>query len=137
VQWRDAKALLAGDVRRVAIGDPAGVPAGVYAKQYLEKIGLWRQLEPKLLPLANVRAALAAVVSGGAEAGFVYESDAASSSRARVAFVIDGPDAPQIIYPAAIVARTKNRAAAANFLAVLRTPAATSIFMRYKFSPVQ
>ena len=133
--WRDAKALLGDDVRRVAIGDPAGVPAGVYTKQYLEQISLWRHLQPKLLPLANVRAALAAIESGGADAGFVYESDATTTSRVRVVLVIDGPGAPQIIYPAAITARSSNRAAAVKFLEYLKSPIATDIFRRYRFSP--
>jgi molybdate transport system substrate-binding protein len=133
-QWRDAKALLGDDVKRVAIGDPAGVPAGVYAKQYLEKIGIWRDLQPKLLPLANVRAALAAVESGGADAGFVYESDA--TARVRVVLAIDGPSAPQIIYPAAITARSSNRGAAMKFLDYLKSPTPSEIFRRHRFSPI-
>ena len=135
--WRDVHALSGGDVKRIAIGDPAGVPAGVYAKQYLERTGAWRALAPKLLTLANVRAALAAVASGGAEAGFVYESDAAMSSRVRVALVIEGPDAPQIVYPAAITARSRNRTAAAKLLAFLKSPAAMAVFTRHKFSGVK
>jgi molybdate transport system substrate-binding protein len=135
-QLRDVKSLLGSNVRRVAIGDPAGVPAGVYAKQYLERIGIWRDLQPKLLPLTNVRAALAAVESGGADAGFVYESDTAATSRVRVVLVIDGADAPQIIYPAAITARSRNRATAVKFLEYLQAPAATAIFRRHKFSPM-
>lgn len=134
VKWADAKALLGGDVRRVAIGDPAGVPAGVYAKRYLEKIGIWGTLQPKLLPLANVRAALGAVESGGAEAGFVYESDARVTPRVQVALLIDGPAAPVIIYPAAITARSKARATATKFLEYLRSPAAGAIFARHGFS---
>ena len=134
VQWRDVRALLAPDVKRVAIGDPAGVPAGVYAKQYLEKVGIWRDLQPKLLPLANVRAALGAVESGGADAGFVYESDAASTSRVRIALTIDGRDAPRIIYPAAITVRSPNPGAAAKFLEYLKSTAAGAIFRRHRFS---
>ena len=135
VKWTDAKALLGADVKRVAIGDPAGVPAGVYAKQYLEKIGIWHSLQPKLLPLANVRAALGAVESGGAEAGFVYESDARVTPRVQVALLIDGPAAPVIVYPAAITVRSKARATASKFLQYLRSPAATAIFARRGFSP--
>ena len=135
--WRDVQALLGGDVKRIAIGDPSGVPAGVYAKQYLEKVGRWRDLQPKLLPLANVRAALGAVESGGAEAGFVYESDALATSRVRIAFVIEGPNAPEIIYPAAITTRARNRSAAVRFLDFLRSPAAAEIFRRHRFSGVK
>ena len=135
VDWRDAKALLGAEVKRVAIGDPAGVPAGVYAKQYLERVGIWNDLQPKLLPLANVRAALAAVESGGADAGFVYASDAAFSSRVRVALRIELPAAPRIVYPMAITARSQHKPAAAKFLTFLRSAAAITIFERHGFYP--
>lgn len=119
--------------RRVAVGDPAAVPAGVYARWYLERIGLWEALQPRLLPLANVRGALAAAASGGADAAIVYETDVPSAP-VDLAFVVTGPDAPTIIYPAAIVARTRHRAAAERFLAFLRGPQAQAIFRRYRFS---
>lgn len=130
---RDARALTDAGVRRVAIGDPAAVPAGVYAKQYLEHIDLWTTLQPKLLPLANVRAALAAAALGGADAAIVYESDITSTSRVELAFIVDGPEAPRIVYPAAIVASTRDRPSAAKFLAFLRGPQSRDIFKRFKF----
>lgn len=129
---RDAAALT--QVKRIAIGDPVAVPAGVYAKAFLERAGLWEQLTDRLVPLANVRAALTAVESGGAEAGIVYESDAATSHRIEVAFVVTGPGAPRIVYPAAIVTRSRHRAEAEKFLDFLRSPAARAIFQKYRFS---
>src|SRR3982751_4304640 len=53
--------LAAPAYRRIAIGDPAAVPAGVYAKQYLQREGLWAQIESRVVPSASVRAALSAV----------------------------------------------------------------------------
>jgi molybdate transport system substrate-binding protein len=120
--------------KRIAIGDPVAVPAGVYAKAFLERAGLWEALKERLVPLANVRAALTAVESGGADAGIVYESDAATSRRVEVAFVVTGPEAPRIVYPAAISARTRHRAEAERFLAFLRSPTALAIFRKYRFS---
>lgn len=131
---RDHRGLGQEAVRRIAIADPAAVPAGVYAKQYLETMGLWQQLQPKLLPLANVRAALAATESGGADAAIVYESDAATSNEVDLAFVVSGANAPRIIYPAAIVTRSSNKEEAARFLEFLTTSEATKIFTRYKFA---
>ena len=128
----DARALTR--LRRIAIGDPGAVPAGVYARQYLERRGLWSTLEPRLLPLANVRAALNAVESGGADAGIVYESDAAASRTVDLAFVVDSADAPQIVYPAAVVSRSRNKEGAARFLRFLQGPEAAAIFRRYRFA---
>lgn len=129
----EGKGLLARDVRRIALGDPAAVPAGTYAKYYLQHDGLWEVLQPKLLPLANVRAALAAVESGSVDAAFVYETDAAASRRVEVSYVVPRTSTQPIVYPAAITARCKNRAAAERFLAFLRGPDARRIFERFKF----
>ena len=133
---RTVRDLAGASVRRVAIGDPAAVPAGFYARQYLERAGLWSELQAKLLPLANVRAALAAVENGGADAAIVYQSDAATSKRSVLAFVVPKADAPPIVYPVAIRKGTKNQAGAERFLAFLRGPEARPIFERFKFSPI-
>jgi molybdate transport system substrate-binding protein len=124
------------EVRRIAVGDPAAVPAGVYARQYLERIGMWERLQPKLIPVGNVRAALSAVENGSADAAIVYETDAVISRRVSVAFTIAGPDAPRIVYPAAVTRRTARRAEAERFLAFLRSKPATAIFRRLKFEPL-
>jgi molybdate transport system substrate-binding protein len=55
-----ARDLLDPSIRRVAMGDPTAVPAGVYARQYLERLGIWSKLQPKIVPTATVRLALAA-----------------------------------------------------------------------------
>jgi molybdate transport system substrate-binding protein len=128
----NAQALLRA--RRIAVADPAAVPAGVYARQFLERSGVWESVQSRLLPLVNVRAALAAAESGGADAAIVYESDAAASTKVHLEFVVTGPAAPRIVYPAALVARSGNREAAIAFLAFLRGPEATEIFRRYRFS---
>jgi molybdate transport system substrate-binding protein len=127
--------LLAPRIKRIAIGDPAAVPAGRYAKAYLESAGLWGSLQPKLLPLANVRAALTAAESGGADAAIVYESDTTTSKSVALAFLVPEDAAPPIAYPAAIVARSRNRQAAERFLEYLRNPRAQAIFVRFKFRP--
>jgi molybdate transport system substrate-binding protein len=123
-------------LRRIAIGDPAAVPAGVYARQFLQKTGQWDALRPKLLPLVNVRAALKAAQSGAVDAAIVYESDAASTRDVDLAFVISGLDAPQIIYPAAIVKASTNKLAASRFLEFLRGGQAATVFERYRFCRV-
>ena len=132
----DIRALTGESVRRIAIGDPAAVPAGVYAQRYLRTVKLWDALQSKLVPVGNVRAALAAAASGSVDAAFVYETDVASSPDVALAFVVSGPDAPRIVYPAAITRRAGDRAAALRFLQFLSGPEAGTVFARYGFTPL-
>ncbi|MEO7271461.1 MAG: molybdate ABC transporter substrate-binding protein [Vicinamibacterales bacterium] len=123
-------------IRRLAVGDPLAVPAGVYAKQYLQAINLWAALERRVIPLTNVRAALTAVETGSADAAIVYRSDVRAASRARLAFVVSGPGAPRIVYPAAVVKASKQPAETERFLAFLRGAPAAAIFARFGFEPM-
>jgi molybdate transport system substrate-binding protein len=128
--------LGAAEVRRIAIGDPAAVPAGVYARQYLERIGQWTRLEHKVVPVANVRAALTAVQNASAAAAFVYATDARIAPALRVVATITGPQAPRIVYPGGVVKSARQPAAAAKFLEFLRTAPALAIFEKHGFTPV-
>jgi molybdate transport system substrate-binding protein len=102
-------------VQRVALGDPKTVPAGTYAKAYLEKSGLWPGIEAKVVPCENVRAVLAAVESGNVDAGLVYKTDAAISKKVRVVFEVPAGDGPKITYPAALVKDAPQPEAARSF----------------------
>ena len=121
------------EIRRVAIGDPSAVPAGVYARQYLERRGIWKAYEPRIVPAVNVRAALVAVESGGADAAIVYVTDAPIARRAIIAFTIPVEETPPIIYPAAVLAGSRNVSEAQRFVAFLRGPEASELFLRHKF----
>ncbi len=124
------------DVRRIALGDPAAVPAGVYARNYLQAAGVWSQVASKIVPVANVRAALTVVENGSADVAIVYETDAALATSAVTAFIVTGPDAPRIVYPAAVVAHSRQRDAAQRFLVFLAGPAAARIFRTFGFIPL-
>jgi molybdate transport system substrate-binding protein len=131
-----AAALARDDIRRIAIGDPDGVPAGVYAREYLVRAGLWETLQPKLVRLRNVRAALAAAENAAADAAIVYATDARAARNVRIAAVISGTDAPSIVYPACVIASSARREAARHFLRFLGTPPAALAFERHGFVPV-
>ncbi|HSD25885.1 MAG TPA: molybdate ABC transporter substrate-binding protein [Vicinamibacteria bacterium] len=118
-------------VRRLALGDPEAVPAGIYARQWLEKRGLWERVGDRVVPTLDVRAALAAVEAGNADAGIVYRTDAAISKRVRVALEVPNEEAPRIVYPAALLV-TAGRAAR-TFFDHLRSPAARAVFERLGF----
>ncbi|HEY2322385.1 MAG TPA: molybdate ABC transporter substrate-binding protein [Thermoanaerobaculia bacterium] len=125
---------LAGrSVKTIALAEPTAVPAGVYAKQYLRKLGLWPKVVGKVIPTENVRSALAAVESGNADAGIVYGTDALISKGVRVAYEVPVAEGPNISYPAAVVADSKDKAAAQRFLDFLQSRAAQDLFRKYRF----
>jgi molybdate transport system substrate-binding protein len=130
-----AKLGVAGDlqgVKHLALADPQAVPAGVYAKSWLESIGLWDKLKDKVVPTLNVRAALAAVESENADAGIVYRTDAAISKRVKVAFEVPKGQGPAIVYPLAPLVGSK-KPATAELVRYLTSAAAREVYARYGF----
>jgi molybdate transport system substrate-binding protein len=130
-------ALTSENVRRIAIGEPATVPAGTYSKQLLESAGLWARLSGKLVPLDNVRSVLAAVEAGNADVGFVYRTDALHSKKVRIALAVPLDSGPRITYPASALHDAPSSAAAARFVVFLAGPEAQAVFARYGFLPAQ
>jgi len=120
-------------VVRVALADPKAVPAGVYARQFLLKEKLWDSVEPKVVPTANVRGALAAVESGDVEAAIVYKTDAAISKKVKIACEVPRADGPKISYPMAVLKDAPEPAAAKRFLQYLSSPAAGKVFAEFGF----
>ena len=129
--------LVKPEVKRIAIGEPATVPVGTYTKEHLQKLGLWSQVIDKCVPLDNVRAVLAAVEAGNADAGFVYRTDALASKKVRIAVLVAPADGPKITYPVAVVRDAKEPAAAAKFVAFLAGPEAQAVFAKYGFLPAE
>jgi molybdate transport system substrate-binding protein len=125
-------AKLAGD-GRIAVADTKSVPAGLYAKAALEKLGAWKTAEPKLARAENVRATLAFVARGETPIGIVYETDAKVEPKVKVIGTFPDTSHPPIIYPVAATAESK-KAGVAQYLDFLRTPASKAIFEKYGFS---
>ena len=119
---------------RLALGDPAHVPAGLYARAALEKLGLWDSVRGRLAPAEDVRAALALVARGEAPLGIVYQTDAAAEPAVRVVDRFDASLHPPIVYPLALVKGARD--AARDFAAYLQSSAAARIFIRYGFTPL-
>jgi molybdate transport system substrate-binding protein len=124
-------ARLAGD-GRIAVADVRAVPAGLYAKAALEKLGAWKAAEPKLAMAENVRATLAFVARGETPIGIVYETDAKVEPKVKIVGVFPDGSHPPVTYPVAETATAK--AAAARYLAFLRSGNARAIFEKYGFS---
>ena len=128
-----ARDLLNPAFRRIAIGEPSAVPAGVYAKAYLEKAGLWAPLAMRMVPTGSVRLALAAVERGAADAAIVYRTDVPTAPHARIAFLVPVAEGPRIVYPAAVVRAGTHQEAARRLLAFLQTAEAAAVFERAGF----
>ncbi len=117
----------------IALAEPSSVPAGIYAREYLTKFGIWERVKSKVIPTENVRGALAAVESGNADAAIVYKTDALISKRARIAYEVPRAAGPAISYPFAVIANAESPDAARRFLAYLTSRPALEIFQRYGF----
>jgi molybdate transport system substrate-binding protein len=125
--------LAVPQVRRLSLGNVATVPAGRYARAWLEQCGAWDALKARVLPALDARAALAAVESAGADAGIVYKSDAAHSTRVRIAHAVPLSEGPRIAYPLAVIGGRTSEAQARAFAAFLASPPAQAVFERHGF----
>jgi molybdate transport system substrate-binding protein len=133
LQIHSASDLAGPDVKQIALADPKAVPAGVYAKAWLQKIQLWDAVEPKVVPTENVRGALAAVALGNVEAGIVYKTDAAISKRVKIAYEVSRADGPEIRYPMAMIKSTEQPDAAKKFLRYLDSDDTAKVFEHFGF----
>ena len=127
------KDLADPSIKKIALGEPESVPAGIYAKEYLDKLGLWQQLMDKVVPVENVRAALAAVESGNVDAGIVYKTDALISKAVKIAFEVPAADGPDISYPLAVLKDAKAPDAAKKLADYLQSAPAQGVFEKYGF----
>jgi len=118
---------------KLAMADPASVPAGKYGKAALTKLGVWDAVSGAVAAAENVRASLLLVARGEAPYGIVYKTDAAIEPKVKIVGTFPADAVPPIIYPIAKVASSKNPDAAA-FISYLSGPDATKQFEHYGFS---
>ncbi|HEY0704585.1 MAG TPA: molybdate ABC transporter substrate-binding protein [Candidatus Acidoferrales bacterium] len=125
------------NVKIVALGEPATVPAGMYAHQTLEKLGLLASVEKKAVYAKDVRAVLTYVETGNADAGMVYQSDAQGSTKVRIVATAPADSHDPIVYPAAVLNGAKNLAAGRMLLEFMSGPEARDVFSRHGFAAVE
>ncbi|MFA6954489.1 MAG: molybdate ABC transporter substrate-binding protein [Thermoanaerobaculia bacterium] len=133
LKLNSASDLASSAVARIALAEPSTVPAGIYAKQWIERTGQWPKVAPKVIATENVRGALLAVEGGNVEAGVVYTTDAKLAKGVRIAFIVTGADAPSISYPVAVLSESANVVEARRFVAFLESAEAKSIFVKHGF----
>lgn len=124
--------LASTSVRRIAIGKPATMPAGRYAKEALDSARLWSVLEPKFVFADNVRQVLDYVARGEVDAGFIYRTDAALGA-GKVKIVLTTQGHTPVSYPVAVVSESRNKVLARDFIAFLATPPALDVLAKYGF----
>jgi molybdate transport system substrate-binding protein len=134
---RGFDSLTEPSVKVIALGETATVPAGMYAHETLEKLGLLTAVEKKAVYVKEVRAVLTYVETGNADAGIVYQSDAQGSTKVRIVATAPADSHDPIVYPAALIKGAKNPAAAQIFLAFLTGADARQIFVKHGFLPAE
>lgn len=131
--------LLASSYRHLALGDPRAVPAGRYARAWLQSVRtedetpLWDLVRDRVVPAAHVRAACAMVASRRDTIGVVYSTDAGSTPGVRVLYRVPPQETHPVRYAAALIARPRPSARAADFLAWLEEPGQRATFEEHGF----
>jgi len=126
---------IAGDkVKQIAIGDPKSVPAGTYAKLAFDELGITAQVTGKFLLGADVKAVLSYVESGNVDAGFVYSTDALTSTKVKVVASAPNDINAKVVYPVAVIASSKYPNEAKDYENFLFGAQVKLIFEKYGFT---
>jgi len=131
--------LISDSIKQIAIGEPASVPAGAYAKETLATLGMWDTLSAagKLVYAKDVRQVLTYVEQGEVQAGLVYSTDAAVSNKVSVVCNAPADSHKPVIYPVAILKTAADNAEAKAFYTFLCSKDALAVFAKYGFLTVQ
>jgi molybdate transport system substrate-binding protein len=125
-------------VKKLAVGNPKTVPVGQYAEQALTRLGLWRQIEPRLILAEDVRQALDYVARGEVDAGIVYASDVrAAGGRVRTVATAPADSHDPILYPIAVVRASASQEAAKAFIDAVMGDDGQRILEKYGFERVR
>jgi len=124
--------LSSDKVRHIAVGNPSSVPAGRYAKEALERLGMWDRVADKLIYAEDVRQALDYVRRGEVDAGIVYSTDAARAGKS-VRVVAGIETVEPIEYPVAVAVTAGDRKAAEKFIGYLGGGTARNILREQGF----
>ena len=120
---------------RLATGDPQYVPLGRYAREALTTLGVWADVESRLVRAENARVATLLVARGEAALGIVYATDARHDRRVRVITRLDASLHSPIVYPAALTLDAQDAAIA--YLNFLSSTDGRKFFAAYGFDTPQ
>ena len=136
IVWSDGKRhelkdLAQNWVRFVAVPNPKLAPYGAAAVEALEHAGMWKEIQPKVVYGENVRQALELFESGNADAVLT----SASLLQGKNLELLPADWHASIVQKAGIVANSRNRGAAEQFLSFLLSPAGQAVFAQFGFGP--
>jgi molybdate transport system substrate-binding protein len=121
------------EINKVALGTPASVPAGMYAQQSLKKVGIWDEIQTKIIQTKDVRQVLTYVETNSVDAGIVYMTDVKNSDKVKVISVADEHSHDPIIYSAGIIKPSAKKKEVSLFYDYLQTTTARAIFEEHGF----
>ncbi len=130
------KTLQEINFNKLALGYPESVPAGQYAKQTLEHLKIWSNLEPKIIYGKDVRQVLSYVESGNADLGIVYRTDALSSQNVQIIDTALPEWHKPIIGTLAITKNAQNLTEAKKLIEFLQSEEGKKISEKYGFIPL-
>jgi molybdate transport system substrate-binding protein len=120
---------------RLSTGDPDTVPVGRYARSALFSLGLWDQIQDRLVRADNVRSAMMFVSRGESPLGIVYTTDALADPKVRIVDTFpEGTHAP-ITYPGAVTIGSNNYAL--SFLEFLSKPESLDTWRKFGFLEIK
>jgi len=121
-------------VTRIAVGNPKTVPVGQYAQQALTRLGLWQQLQSRLILAEDVRQTLDYVARGEVDAGIVYASDVrAADNKVRKVATAPADLHDPILYPIAVVRASSGKDAARAFIDAVMNDEGQRTLEKYGF----
>lgn len=122
------------EIKIVAIGNPNTVPAGYYARELLETLGLWQRIQPKLIYAQNVQHVFVFTGRGEADVGFVYQSDIYKDKEKRLKTIYLPLDSqPSILYPIAVVRDSRVPDLATRFVELVTSETGKRILVKSGF----
>ncbi len=128
--------IIGDEVKMIGVGEPSSVPAGQYAEEIFNSLGIYEEASAKANYGTDVRTVLAWVEEAEVDCGIVYATDAMSSNKVTV--VCEAPEASckKIIYPAGVIEASKSKKEATAFVEYLQTESISELFASYGFTPL-
>lgn len=118
---------------KIAMGDVSTVPAGQYAKESLEKLGIFKDVESKLVFARSVTSVKTYVENGEANLGFVYKTDALDLKNSKIVYEVPNDYHKPIEYELCLLKNSKNSEEAKKFIDYLENSESKKIFSEYGF----